>query len=85
MATRRDMMIKREEVVGKEVIDSSGRRVGVVDDVVIDQEGKASLLVRVKIVRGGSEKVLEYTLPPSNILAVGDVVLVKGIVEVRRK
>ncbi|WP_052568247.1 PRC-barrel domain-containing protein [Candidatus Korarchaeum cryptofilum] len=79
------MMIKREEVVGKEVIDSSGRRVGVVDDVVIDQEGKASLLVRVKIVRGGSEKVLEYTLPPSNILAVGDVVLVKGIVEVRRK
>jgi sporulation protein YlmC with PRC-barrel domain len=85
MATRRDMMIKREEVVGKEVIDSSGRRVGVVDDVVIDQDGKASLLVRVKIVRGGSEKVLEYTLPPSNILAVGDVVLVKGIVEVRRK
>jgi sporulation protein YlmC with PRC-barrel domain len=85
MVTRRDMMIKREEVVGKEVIDSSGRRVGVVDDVVIDQEGKASLLVRVKIVRGGSEKVLEYTLPPSNILAVGDVVLVKGIVEVRRK
>jgi len=78
-------MIKREEVVGKEVIDSSGRRVGVVDDVVIDQDGKASLLVRVKIVRGGSEKVLEYTLPPSNILAVGDVVLVKGIVEVRRK
>jgi sporulation protein YlmC with PRC-barrel domain len=56
-----------------------------VDDVVIDQDGKASLLVRVKIVRGGSEKVLEYTLPPSNILAVGDVVLVKGIVEVRRK
>jgi sporulation protein YlmC with PRC-barrel domain len=85
MAARRGIMIKREEVVGKEVIDSSGRRVGVVDDVVIDQEGKASLLVRVKIVRGGSEKVLEYTLPPSNILAVGDVVLVKGIVEVRRK
>jgi sporulation protein YlmC with PRC-barrel domain len=85
MATRRDRMIKREEVVGKEVIDSSGRRVGVVDDVVIDQDGKASLLVRVKIVRGGSEKVLEYTLPPSNILAVGDVVLVKGVVEVRRK
>jgi sporulation protein YlmC with PRC-barrel domain len=85
MAARRGIMIKREEVVGKEVIDSSGRRVGVVDDVVIDQEGKASLLVRVKIIRGGSEKVLEYTLPPSNILAVGDVVLVKGIVEVRRK
>jgi len=85
MAARRGIMIKREEVVGKEVIDSSGRRVGVVDDVVIDQEGKASLLVRVKIARGGSEKVLEYTLPPSNILAVGDVVLVKGIVEVRRK
>ncbi len=78
-------MIKREEVVGKEVIDSSGRRVGVVEDVVIDREGKASLLVRVKIARGGSEKILEYTLPPSNILAVGDVVLVKGVVEVRRK
>lgn len=78
-------MIRREEVVGKEVIDSSARRVGVVSDVVIDEEGKANLLVKVKILRGGSEKELEYTLPPSSILAVGDVVLVKGVVEVRRK
>lgn len=78
-------MLKREEVVGKEVVDSSGRKVGVVSDVVIDEEGKANLLVKVKILRGGSEKELEYTLPPSSILAVGDVVLVKGVVEVRRK
>ncbi|RDD53184.1 MAG: hypothetical protein BA066_05735 [Candidatus Korarchaeota archaeon NZ13-K] len=78
-------MIRREEVVSKEVIDSSARRVGVVSDVVIDEEGKANLLVKVKILRGSSEKELEYTLPPSSILAVGDVVLVKGVVEVRRK
>jgi len=78
-------LIRREEVVSKEVIDSSARRVGVVSDVVIDEEGKANLLVKVKILRGSSEKELEYTLPPSSILAVGDVVLVKGVVEVRRK
>lgn len=78
-------MLKREEVVGKEVIDSSGRKVGVVTDMVIDEEGRANLSVKAKILRGGSEKELEYTLPPSSILAIGDVVLVKGIVEVRRK
>lgn len=78
-------MLKREEVVGKEVVDSSGKKVGVVSDVVIDEEGRANLLIRAKILRGGSERELEYTLPPSSILAVGDVILVKGIVEVRRK
>lgn len=78
-------LIKREEVIGKEVIDSAGKRVGIVHDLVIDQEGKANLLIKAKILRGGSERELEYTLPPSSILAVGDVVLVKGIVEVRRK
>ncbi|MEM1521198.1 MAG: PRC-barrel domain-containing protein [Candidatus Korarchaeum sp.] len=78
-------MLRRDEVIGKEVVDSSGRKVGVVSDVVIDEEGKANLLIKAKILRGGSEKELEYTLPPSSILAVGDVVLVKGVVEVRRK
>ncbi|MEM0017232.1 MAG: PRC-barrel domain-containing protein [Candidatus Korarchaeum sp.] len=78
-------MLRRDEVIGKEVVDSSGRKVGIVSDVVIDEEGKANLLIKAKILRGGSEKELEYTLPPSSILAVGDVVLVKGVVEVRRK
>ena len=76
--------IKREDVVGKHVVDPEGKIVGTVKDVVIGSDGHANLLVSIKVRRGSKVRELEYTIPFSKVVSVGDVVLISAKVRVRK-
>lgn len=66
---------KRDEIVGKDVISDNAVRLGKVKDIGYDQEGKI-VLIYDKLGEGGEEAI-----PSSQILALGDVVLVKSTVQ----
>ncbi|MBS7638142.1 PRC-barrel domain-containing protein [Candidatus Bathyarchaeota archaeon] len=58
---------KRSELVGKQVIDTKARIVGVVDDFAFDERGGTALVVK----RDGEERII----PMSTIKAIGDIIL----------
>ncbi|MEM3921399.1 MAG: PRC-barrel domain-containing protein [Nitrososphaerota archaeon] len=66
---------KRDEIVGKDVISDNAVRLGKIKDIGYDQEGKIVLIYE-KVGEGG-----EDAIPSSQILAFGDVVLVKSDVQ----
>ncbi|GBC72089.1 hypothetical protein HRbin02_01880 [Candidatus Calditenuaceae archaeon HR02] len=63
---------RRDEIVGKDIISDSAIRLGKVKDIGYDAEGKI-VLIYDKPGEGGEEAV-----PSSQIIAFGDVVLVKS-------
>lgn len=65
----------REEVTGKEVIESEAKKVGVVRDVAFSMEGKVALILDKFGEKGELE---EAFLPFDKILKVGDVILIKS-------
>ncbi len=58
---------KRSELVGKQVIDTKARILGVVDDFAFDERGGTALVVK----RDGEERII----PMSTIKAIGDIIL----------
>lgn len=78
-------MVRREEVVGKLVVDAEARVVGKVIDIVMDKEGKAQLLAEVEVRRGKKTKRLEFLIPHYYISKIGDVVLLSAEAEVRKR
>ncbi|MEM2057695.1 MAG: PRC-barrel domain-containing protein [Thermoproteota archaeon] len=66
---------RRDEIVGKDVISDNAVRLGKVKDIGYDQEGKI-VLIYDKLGEGEEEAI-----PSSQILALGDVVLVKSAVQ----
>jgi sporulation protein YlmC with PRC-barrel domain len=64
-----DAYFKREDVLGKVVIDSEGKRSGSVKDVAFSVGGEIALLVE------GEEE--EVVVPLDRVSAIGDFVLLK--------
>jgi sporulation protein YlmC with PRC-barrel domain len=62
---------RREEVVGKDVVDSEARRLGVTKDFAWSSEGKLALVIE-------SEEEEESFLSFDDIQKIGDVVFVKA-------
>jgi len=62
---------RREEVIGKEVIDSDAKKLGVTKDVAWSEDGRLALLIEL------SEED-EFFLPFEDIERIGDVVFVKA-------
>lgn len=65
----------REEIGGKEVIESEAKKVGVVRDMAFSMEGKVVLILDKFGKKGELE---EAFLPFDKILKVGDVILIKS-------
>lgn len=63
---------RREEIIGKDIISDAAMRLGKVKDIGYDPEGKI-VLIYDKSGDGGEEAV-----PSSQILALGDVILIKS-------
>jgi sporulation protein YlmC with PRC-barrel domain len=63
---------RRDEIVGKDIISDSAVRLGKVKDIGYDPEGKI-VLIYDKTGEGGEEAI-----PSSQIIAMGDVILVKS-------
>lgn len=61
---------KREEVLGKEVIDEEGMKIGTVKDLAFSVEGKIALVVE-------KPNKSEIKLAIESINKIGDVILVK--------
>jgi sporulation protein YlmC with PRC-barrel domain len=62
---------KREEVIGKDIIDGDARKIGVTKDLAWSEDGVFAL-----IVEGADEE--EFFLPFDNVEKVGDVIFVKA-------
>jgi sporulation protein YlmC with PRC-barrel domain len=62
---------KREEVIGKDIIDGDARKIGVTKDLAWSEDGVFAL-----IVEGADEE--ESFLPFDNVEKVGDVIFVKA-------
>jgi len=67
---------RREELVGKEVIESEAKKVGTVKDLAYSLEGKVALVVEHTMEKG---KIQEGFLSFDKIERIGDVVLVKSV------
>jgi sporulation protein YlmC with PRC-barrel domain len=61
---------RREELIGKELIDGDAKRVGIAKDLAWTQDGRLALIVEL----GDEEEVF---LPFEEIERIGDVVFVK--------
>jgi sporulation protein YlmC with PRC-barrel domain len=62
---------RREEVVGKEIIDGEAKKIGTVKDLAWSNDGKLAIVVE----RGMEE---ESYLPFDQVDKIGDVVFVEG-------
>jgi sporulation protein YlmC with PRC-barrel domain len=62
---------RREEIVGKEAIDSEAKKAGVTKDLAWSTEGKLALILE-------KDKGEEYFLPFDEIEKIGDVVFIKS-------
>jgi len=62
---------RREEVIGKEVIDGDAKKLGVTKDLAWSEDGRLALLIEL-----GEED--EFFLPFDDIERIGDVVFVKA-------
>jgi len=62
---------RREEVVGKDVVDSEARRLGITKDFAWSSDGRLAL-----VIEAGEEE--ESYLPFEDIQKIGDVVFVKA-------
>jgi sporulation protein YlmC with PRC-barrel domain len=60
---------RREEVIGKEVIDGDAKKIGMTKDIAWSEDGKLALVIE--------SKDNEFILPFPGIEKVGDVVFVK--------
>ncbi|RLG42045.1 MAG: hypothetical protein DRO05_02250 [Thermoproteota archaeon] len=78
-------MIRREEVVGKLVVDAEAKVIGKVVDIVIGQDGTAQLLAEAEVRRGSKTKRLEFLIPHYYVSKIGDVVLLSAEAEVRKR
>ena len=67
---------RREEINGKEVIESEAKKVGTVKDLAYSLDGRVALIVEQKMDKG---KVREGFLSFDKIQKIGDVVLVKSV------
>jgi len=67
---------RREEIAGKEVIESEAKKVGTVKDVGYSLDGKAALIVEQTMDKG---RIQEGYLSFDKIEKIGDVVLVKSV------
>ncbi len=67
---------RREEIAGKEVIESEAKKVGIVKDLAYSLDGKVALIVEQNMEKG---KIQEGFLSFDKIEKVGDVVLVKSV------
>jgi len=82
---REARVIRREEVVGKLVVDAGANVVGKVIDIVIDQEGRAQLLAEAEVRRGSKTKRLEFLIPHYYVSKIGDVILLSAEAEVKKR
>jgi len=78
-------VIRREEVVGKLVVDAEAKVIGKVVDIVIGQDGTAQLLAEAEVRRGSKTKRLEFLIPHYYVSKIGDVVLLSAEAEVRKR
>ena len=62
---------RREEVIGKDVIDSDANKIGIAKDLAWSEDGVFAI-----IVEGADEE--EFFLPFDNVEKVGDVIFVKA-------
>lgn len=75
--------LKRDEIVGKSVVSAEGMILGTAADLVASSEGKVGLSVEPKPGTTG-----EMIIPPDEILAIGDLILLKPkgqVTEIWRK
>ncbi|MEM2227925.1 MAG: PRC-barrel domain-containing protein [Candidatus Bathyarchaeia archaeon] len=66
----------KEDVVGKEVIETEAKKVGVVKDLAFSTEGKIALILDKIDEKGEFQEAL---LPFDKILKIGDVILIKSV------
>ena len=66
---------KREDLVGKDVIDFEAKKLGVVKDIAFNDEGKLAFTVIRKTLEGVEEEVF---IPMDRIYKLWDVVLLKS-------
>jgi sporulation protein YlmC with PRC-barrel domain len=67
---------RREELAGKEVIESEAKKVGVIRDLAYTEEGKLALVVERETEKG---ELTESFLSFDKIIKIGDVVLIRSI------
>ncbi len=67
---------RREEIAGKEVIESDAKKVGTIKDIGYSLDGKAAFIVEQTIEKGRTQ---EGYLSFDKIEKIGDVVLVKSV------
>lgn len=70
---------RRDEVAGKDVIESEAKKVGVVKDLAYTSDGKAALVVELPPEKGA---LREGFLLFDKISKIGDVVLIKSVNDV---
>jgi len=67
---------RREEIIGKEVIESEAKKVGMVKDLAYSLDGKIALIVEQAVEKG---RIQEGFLSFDKIEKIGDVVLIKSV------
>jgi sporulation protein YlmC with PRC-barrel domain len=67
---------RREELSGKEVIESDAKKVGIIRDLAFTMDGKVVLAIETEMEDG---ELRERFLSFSKIIKIGDVVLIKSI------
>ncbi|MEM3488063.1 MAG: PRC-barrel domain-containing protein [Candidatus Bathyarchaeia archaeon] len=65
---------RREEIVGKEIIEAEARKVGTIKDLAFTSNGKVVFVIEKAFKKG----IQEAFLPFEKIEKIGDVVLIKS-------
>ncbi len=73
------------EIIGKEIIDKNGERVGILDDIDFDQKGKIKSLVAKPAGILGRVVNLKVKIPFKLVSSIGDVIYVNATLEELKK
>ena len=66
---------RREDVAGKEVVESEAKKVGIIRDLAFDLKGKLAFSVEVEMKTG---ELRESFLAFENIIKIGDIIMIKS-------
>ncbi|MHA1506860.1 MAG: PRC-barrel domain-containing protein [Candidatus Asgardarchaeia archaeon] len=83
MSNNDEELINIKDLEGKMIVDAEGEIVGILKDIFVDQKGEIKIQFQVDL--GDKVIVPSQMIPFSVVESIGDVILLKAKVKIKRK
>ncbi|MHA1596050.1 MAG: PRC-barrel domain-containing protein [Candidatus Asgardarchaeia archaeon] len=83
MSNSDEELINIKDLEGKMIVDAEGEIVGILKDIFVDQKGEIKIQFQVDL--GDKVIVPSQMIPFSAVESIGDVILLKAKVKIKRK